>query len=185
MDIALIFAATIDGVIGVNNTIPWHLPDDMKRFKQLTTGSAVIMGKNTYHSMGKPLPNRRNIIVTSTPDEFANIEGVETVDSVHYAMDMVSNEEKIFFIGGSKIYADGLFYASKIYFTKVMGAVLPAGDRIKLSHETQCSIVNNFHIISRDLPDPTADVYAEYYVLEKNKKIIDGFDTNNILRKIR
>lgn len=97
-------------VIGKDGNIPWHISEDLKRFKNLTTGSTVLMGRKTFESIGKSLPNRRNVIISSR-----KISEVETFHSLGEAFEALKNEEKVFIIGGGEIYqqtikeVDGLF----------------------------------------------------------------------------
>ncbi len=101
--ITAILAMTNDGIIGDNNSLIWNIPEDMKRFREFTTGNVVIMGKNTYYSLPskfRPLPNRRNIVFT--PE---SIEGVECVTNTEQLFQILQNEKrKIFLIGGAMLY---------------------------------------------------------------------------------
>lgn len=102
-------------VIGDSNTLIWHLPEDLKRFKQLTTGNAIVMGRKTYESIGRPLPNRRNIIITRDKDY--SIEGCEVVNSLEEAFLITGSD--CFVIGGGEIYKQSLSYSEKIYLTLI------------------------------------------------------------------
>lgn len=102
-------------VIGDSNSLIWSLPNDLKRFKQLTTGQTVIMGRKTYESIGRPLPNRRNIIITR--DENYEAIGCEIVNSLEEAL-LLSGED-CFIIGGGEIYKQSLPIADKIYLTLI------------------------------------------------------------------
>lgn len=93
-----IFACTQDGIIGVNGKIPWDIKDDLKFFKEQTTDNVVIMGRKTYESIGKPLPNRDNIVISSR-----NIDGVKTVSSLNEALNIADKNKTIFCIGGAKL----------------------------------------------------------------------------------
>lgn len=121
--IALIVAFTKKyHVIGSNNTIPWHLKSDMARFKTLTTGAAVIMGRNTYKSINHPLPNRFNIIVTSTPDIAKPLSDTLAVaknvaDAIFIAKSR--GYDKIFLCGGSRIYNEGFSFCDTLFITIV------------------------------------------------------------------
>ncbi|MFT4031477.1 MAG: dihydrofolate reductase [Siphonobacter sp.] len=112
--IHLIVAVAENGAIGKDNQLLWHLPDDLKRFKQLTTGHPVIMGRKTYESIGKPLPNRTNIIITR--DQNYTAEGCVVVSSVEEAL--YANED-VYIIGGAEIYRQTLPYADNIHLTEV------------------------------------------------------------------
>ena len=102
-------------VIGDSNTLIWHLPEDLKRFKQLTTGNAIVMGRKTYESIGRPLPNRRNIIITRDKDY--SVEGCEVVNSLEEAFLITGSD--CFVIGGGEIYKQSLSYSEKIYLTLI------------------------------------------------------------------
>ena len=102
-------------VIGNNNELIWKLSSDLKRFKELTTGHPVVMGRKTYESIGKPLPNRRNIIITRNSEY--EVEGCETVSSLEEALLLTNND--CFIIGGGEIYKQSLEVADKIYLTLV------------------------------------------------------------------
>lgn len=121
-EIAIIVAKAKNNVIGVKGQIPWYIPDDLKYFKKVTTGGIVIMGKRTYESIGKPLPNRYNCIISSTIEK---PEGIDFVfSSIKDAIETLTNNPKfdsipIYFIGGSRIYNEGIRYATKLYVTEI------------------------------------------------------------------
>ena len=102
-------------VIGDSNTLIWHLPEDLKRFKQLTTGNSIVMGRKTYESIGKPLPNRRNIIITRNSDYL--VDGCEVVNSLEEAFLLTDSD--CFVIGGGEIYKQALGKADQIYLTLI------------------------------------------------------------------
>lgn len=104
--------------LGKNNTLLWHIPEDMKRFKTLTTGHTVIMGRKTYESIGKPLPNRTNIVITSEKEFLA--PGCIITHSLDEAIQK-SHDTETFIIGGASVYAQALPIADKLYLTKVKG----------------------------------------------------------------
>ena len=112
MNITIIAAVSRNGVIGINNTLPWSLPKDLKRFKSLTTGNTVVMGRKTFESIGKPLPNRRNIVVTR--DTEWKHEGVEVINDLY---DIVKYDGSIFIIGGSEIYKQSMGLAGELELT--------------------------------------------------------------------
>jgi len=116
--IALVVAMAENRVIGKNNQLIWHLPADLKFFKNLTTGHPIIMGRKTYESIGKPLPNRTNIVITRQPDFKA--EGCLVAHSLNEALMMAQQlDSEIFVIGGAEIYRQAMFLADTIYLTKV------------------------------------------------------------------
>lgn len=104
--ITLIAAIGKNNALGKNNDLIWHLPADLKRFRQLTTGHHMIMGRKTYESIGKPLPNRTTIIVSRNPEYFQ--EGCLTASSLENAIQIANNEEVICIIGGEQIYRKAL-----------------------------------------------------------------------------
>ena len=115
--ISLIAAMGKNRELGFGNKLPWHLPDDLKRFKDLTRGHAVIMGRRTFESIGRPLPDRKNIIITRNSDFRA--ESCDTVGSMEEAIHVAGDDPEIFVIGGGEIYALGLPYANRMYLTFV------------------------------------------------------------------
>jgi dihydrofolate reductase len=117
MTLSLVVAASSNNVIGRDGGLPWHLPDDLRQFKRLTTGKAVIMGRSTYESIGRPLPDRRNIVMTRNAEYVA--DGCDVVSSVSEAMDAVEGVEEVMIIGGGQVYRDFLPLADRIYLTRV------------------------------------------------------------------
>jgi dihydrofolate reductase len=120
--ISIIVAVAKNGVIGKNGEIPWYLPDDFKHFAKITKGHTVVMGRKTYESiiqrLGKPLPERKNVVITSQHDFKAH--GCTVLQSVDKAIKLFSsNKEEVFVIGGSAIYNAFLPVADKLYITEV------------------------------------------------------------------
>ena len=117
-NISIIVAIAQNFAIGKNNDLLFHLPTDLKRFKQITTGHTIIMGRNTLLSLPKwPLPNRRHIVITDKPDD--NFEGCEVVFSIDEAIEKVKDEKEAFVIGGGMIYRQFYPIAGKLYLTLV------------------------------------------------------------------
>ena len=114
MNLILIAAVNNKRVIGVHGRMPWHLSEDMKRFKRLTTGHAVLMGRKTFESLGTPLRNRRNVVLSSRP-----IPDVETYASLDDALGALRGEEKVFVIGGGQLYTQTLALADALLLTRV------------------------------------------------------------------
>ena len=114
--ISIIAAVAQNGVIGDKNALLWHISEDLRFFKRTTSGHPVIMGRKTYESLGRPLPNRTNVVISRTPRE---IEGCTVVSSLEEAIALFPQEEEIFIIGGAQIYALALSVADKMYLTKV------------------------------------------------------------------
>ncbi|CAH0526839.1 type 3 dihydrofolate reductase [Vibrio hippocampi] len=121
MIISMIAAMADDRVIGKDNQMPWHLPADFAWFKQCTLGKPVVMGRKTYESIGRPLPGRRNIVVSRNPE--LTIEGVETCTSIEQALQRVKEVEEVMIIGGGSFYAHCLPLANKLYLTFIDAAV--------------------------------------------------------------
>lgn len=117
MILSIIVAAAENNVIGRDNTLIWHLSADLKHFKQLTTGHTVVMGRNTFDSIGKALPQRRNIILTRNAAFSA--EGCEIAGNMDEVMEMVKNEDEVFIIGGGAVYRECWERADKLYLTRV------------------------------------------------------------------
>lgn len=123
MLISLIVAMDEKGGIGKDNRLPWHLSDDLKRFKALTMGHHIIMGRKTYESIGKPLPGRTNVVITRNLDYEA--EGCIVVHSLGQALDVAQEraEDEVFITGGREIFAQALETADRIYLTRVHAQV--------------------------------------------------------------
>jgi dihydrofolate reductase len=115
--LSLIVAIAKNRVIGVNNTLPWYLPEDLKRFRALTTGHHIIMGRKTYDSLGRLLPGRTTVIVTRNPDY--KVEGAIVVHSLEAAIEACGDDNEAFLIGGAELYKDGLKLANKLYMTEI------------------------------------------------------------------
>lgn len=113
----LIVAMARNRTIGRNNTLPWRLPEDLQFFKRTTLGHPIIMGRNTYESIGRPLPGRRNIVVSRQTDYRA--QGCEVVHSLEAALDLCQNMSDVFVIGGSQLYALALPQTDRIYVTEI------------------------------------------------------------------
>ena len=115
--VALIVAAAENNVIGANGALPWHLPADLKRFKSLTMGKPIVMGRLTHESIGRALPGRRNIVITR--DAGYRAAGCEIVTSPADALALTDPSDEVMIIGGGEIYAAFLPLAHKIYLTRV------------------------------------------------------------------
>lgn len=115
--LSTIVAIANNRVIGVNNTLPWHLPEDLKRFKALTMGHHIIMGRKTYDSLGRLLPGRTTVIVTRNQDY--KVEGALVAHSLQAAIALCKDDDEAFLIGGAELYQDGLRYSDKLYITEI------------------------------------------------------------------
>ena len=158
LPLALIAAVAANGVIGANNELPWRLPDDMKRFRALTTGHAVIMGRKTWESLGRPLPERQNIVVTR--DRRYAAPGADVAATLDDALALIRLPPPAFCIGGGELYRAAMERADTLFLTELdrdfAGDVtFPAFDRAawrEVSRERQRS----------DPPDPIAYDFVTY-----------------------
>lgn len=117
MTISLIVAVAENNVIGKNNQLAWYLPADLKIFKTLTTGHHIVMGRKTYESIGKALPNRTTVIITRQDNYKA--EGCIVVKSLQEALEVSKKDNEVFVIGGAEIFKDAIPIADKIYLTRI------------------------------------------------------------------
>ena len=116
MTVSIVVAIAQNNAIGKDNQLLWHLPKDLKHFKEITSGHTIIMGRKTYESVGKPLPNRRNIIITR---QNITIDGCEVVNSMDEALKLCAGEDEVFIVGGAEIYKQALALTDRIYLTIV------------------------------------------------------------------
>ena len=121
MNISVIAAMSENQVIGRDGALPWHLPADLARFKSITTGHTVIMGRKTFESVGQPLPNRRTIVITRN-NEY-QCAGVFIAHSLDEALDHAAREDAIFILGGEAVYRIALPRADRLYLTIVLDLV--------------------------------------------------------------
>ena len=115
--ITIIVAASENSVIGYKNALPWNISEDLKYFKKITINHSVIMGRKTFESIGKPLKDRRNIVISR--DKTLKIEGVEVVNSLDDAIFRTKDQNEIFIIGGEQIYKMAMPFATNMHITKV------------------------------------------------------------------
>ena len=115
--LSMIVAHANNRVIGKNNDMPWHLPADLAYFKKSTLGKPIIMGRKTFQSIGRPLPGRKNIVISR--DESYQVEGVDVVNSVEAALALVVDSEEVMVIGGGAIYQHCLAAAQRLYITHI------------------------------------------------------------------
>ena len=135
MKVSVVAAVARGGVIGLAGGLPWHIPEDMRRFRELTTGHPVVMGRRTWESLSdrfRPLPDRRNVVVTRNPDWQA--AGAERAGSLADALRLLDGERQVFVIGGRQVYAEAIARADELLLTEVGGehegdAFFPAWDR--------------------------------------------------------
>lgn len=119
MKITLVAAIASNNVIGKENSLPWNIPEDLKRFKQMTSGHTILMGRKTFDSIGRPLPNRQNIVMTK--DENFEQEGIKVINDFDEALELIKeSNEDIFVIGGSKIYELFEPVANSLAITRIL-----------------------------------------------------------------
>ena len=132
-----IAAMSLNRVIGAGNKIPWHLPEDFKWFKQTTTGHLIVMGRRTFESIGKPLPNRETIVLSRSPFHNPGVKTIRSLDEVF----ALAGEREVFICGGAQVYAQALPLCSDLYLTlvkrEVTGDVFfpPFEDQFELTEE--------------------------------------------------
>jgi len=125
---SMIMATADNGVIGVNSDLPWRMPKDLKRFKEITTGHPIIMGRKTHESIGRPLPNRYNIVITQNPLGYIWEKGVFVARSMSEAWEQAIHIDGVegFVIGGAQIYRESISEIDRLYLTEVHCS--PQGD---------------------------------------------------------
>ena len=125
MRISIIAAIATNGVIGRNGQLPWHLSKDLQRFKRLTMGHTIIMGRRTWESIGRPLPGRKTIVVTRQHDYSIDSTSVQIAASLDDALQRaeLEGEEEAFIVGGAELYSEALPQADRFYFTEVAADV--------------------------------------------------------------
>lgn len=141
--LSLIAAINENYVIGKDNKLPWHISEDLKRFKKLTTGKALIMGRKTFESLPGILPNRKHIIITKNMNYIYDNDNVEIVHNINDILKYKDSEDEVFIIGGGKIYAEFLPYCEKLYLTKVHSN--QSGDTYFPKFD-----INNYSIIEKE-----------------------------------
>lgn len=115
--ISLIVAISKNNVIGNNGIIPWKIKGEQQRFKDLTTGKTIIIGRKSYQEIGKPLPDRKTILISTT--QKVNTDNCITVSSLQQAFELTRDEDEVFVAGGGQVYQDALPYADRIYLTVI------------------------------------------------------------------
>lgn len=151
--LSAVFAVSENNVIGHNNALPWHLPAELAYFKRITMGKPILMGRRTYQSIGRPLPGRRNIVMTR--GEFT-AAGVETVRSVEEALALVEGAPELANIGGAEVFRAALPRTGRIYLTRVHASfegdtflpALPTDEWREVSREDRAADERNAHAMS-------------------------------------
>ncbi len=161
MRLSIIVAMDDNQLIGKDNALPWHLPADLGYFKKTTTGKTVLMGRKTYESIGFPLPNRRNVVVSRNTDFEA--QGCEVVGSIDAALELSKDDDEVMVMGGASFYEQMLPSADRLYITQIEGeyegdAHFPKFDR------------SEFREISREshTPDEKNPHTYHFTILERN-----------------
>ena len=121
MSCSIVVAVAENGVIGNGNQLPWHLPDDLRRFKELTLGKPMVMGRKTYDSIGRPLPGRTSIVVTR--QQGLRIDGCVVVSSLAAALDAAGQAPEVVIIGGAELFRHALSGVDLIYLTRIHASV--------------------------------------------------------------
>ena len=167
MSLTIIVAVADDDVIGSGNQLPWRLPDDLKRFKQLSLGKPIVMGRKTFDSIGRPLPGRSNIVVTRDPAYRA--EGCVVVHSIEAALQAAGDAEEVMVIGGAEFYRQLLPRADRIYLTRI-DAEFEGDAWFPQLDEAQC------HEVAREehAPDEKNPYAYAFLVLERVGAAEDG-----------
>ncbi len=159
MRLSIIVAMDDNQLIGKDNALPWHLPADLGYFKKTTTGKTVLMGRKTYESIGRPLPNRRNVIVSRNVDFQA--KGCEVVGSINAALELAKNDDEVMIMGGASFYEQMLPDVDRLYITQIEGkyegdAHFPIFDRsefaesFKESHQPDEKNKHTYHFTILD-----------------------------------
>ena len=138
-----IAAMSLNRVIGAGNKIPWHLPEDLKWFKQLTTGNVVVMGRKTFESIGRPLPNRETIILSRSQFTYPGVRTLSDLSQI----DLEQETREVFICGGAQVYAQAMHLCSDLYMTLVKREV--EGDAFFPAFEDQFALAEEI----RDTPD--------------------------------
>ncbi|QCU19275.1 type 3 dihydrofolate reductase [Bacillus altitudinis] len=141
--ISMIVATGKDRVIGKDNQMPWHLPADLAYFKKVTSGHTIVMGRKTFESIGRALPNRRNIVLTTSSSFQAEGCGCEVVHSIDDILTIAKTEEELLIIGGSKLYEEMMPYADRLYITHIHHSF--EGDRFFPYYDE-----DNWTVVSRE-----------------------------------
>jgi dihydrofolate reductase len=159
--LSIIVAMAINRTIGVNNTLPWRCPEDLKHFKMLTMGHHMIMGRKTFDSIGKPLPGRTTVVVTRNTD--LEIEGCTIAHSLNDAIAACAGDEEIFVVGGAELYRQAVSVADTLYFTEIQQDV--EGD----AHFPEFDY-SAWREISRDVRSQETPQPLEYHFVTYRKK---------------
>jgi dihydrofolate reductase len=156
--ISILVAVAKNRVIGINNTLPWHLPADLKHFKALTMGHHIIMGRKTYESIGRPLPGRTTVIVTR--NAALKVAGCLVAHSLQEAIELCGNNEKVFIVGGAELYAQALPLADTMYITEIQQEVQGDAYFPEFNRDEWQEVAREVH--SQETPQPLAYHFVRY-----------------------
>jgi dihydrofolate reductase len=161
MTISIIVAASQNNCIGKQNKLPWHLKSDLQYFKKLTSNHCIIMGRNTFESIGKALPNRVNIVLSANANFTANGVVVRNTlqDAINYCKRW--NMQEIFIIGGAKVYEQSMDVATKIYYTKVE-TVIENGDAFFAEIDTKKWTLQHAVLVDKDEHNDYSHIFETY-----------------------
>jgi dihydrofolate reductase len=154
MNVAIIVAMAKNRTIGLNNTLPWRCPEDLKRFKALTMGHHMIMGRKTFDSIGKPLPGRTTVVISR--DRSLKLQGCTVVNSLPEAIASCARDPQIFVVGGADIYAQTLALADTLYITEIQKDVI--GDAAFPEFDK-----SEWHEVSREVRSQETPEPLEYH----------------------
>jgi len=164
--LAILAAVSANRVIGLNNALPWRLPADLKHFKQLTTGHIVVMGRRTFESIGKPLSDRTNVVLSRQRD--LDVPGIITARSIQEVLDHFANDDKqIFVIGGAEIYRQTLPLCQRLYLTEIQQDFI--GDTFFPKYDR-----NNWLEVSREIHHKTDENSLEYHFVILDRVVLNS-----------
>lgn len=157
--ISLIAAISQNHQIGINHQMPWHLPEDLAYFKEVTSHYTILMGRKTYESIGRPLPNRRNIILTRNQNFSA--PGVEVLHTFKEALALCTSLDEVFIIGGGEIYKAFMPYADRLYLTLIHQCV--TGDTSFPAFENEFKCISS--VVGKACP---SDLHYDFTIWERS-----------------
>ncbi len=157
MRLSIVVAMDDNRLIGKNNQLPWHLPEDLAYFKKLTTGKSILMGRKTYDSIGRPLPNRRNIVITRNAK--ISLPGCEVALSLEEALELTKGDDEVMVIGGASLCEQILPKINRLYITKIDGEF--EGDIFFPKYDAY-----NWHQVSSEShPKDNSNAYSYHFIV--------------------
>jgi dihydrofolate reductase len=138
MHVSIIVAVAENGVIGSDGKLPWHLSDDLRRFREFTVGHTIVMGRRTWESIGRPLPGRRTIVVSRQPGYGVDADGVTVATSLDEALQIAeaAGDSEVFIVGGAELYREAIPHADRLHITRVHTKV--DGDTLFPPYDASC-----------------------------------------------